>query len=200
MGIDGNYRRNPFGTLVQLLVFDNTHPRLTARARRVLERLPAIGGLAINVGFVEDLSAHGHGPIHAGSLLRERRILFETSLRGDSSEFARIFVHELFHFAWLRLGNARRRSWEDLLLAEIAAHARGELGWSAEWRKNALGADDRRLRTRRWREYACESFCDTAAWLYSGIGRHAEFNLSARFLAGRRQWFRKFAATGRISL
>ena len=23
-------------------------------------------------------------------------------------------------------------------------------------------------RTRHWREYCCESFCDTAAWLYSG--------------------------------
>ena len=79
MGIDGNYRRNPFGTLVPLLVFDNTHPRLTARARRILERLPTTAGSPIQVGFVEDLSAHGHGPIHAGSLLRERRILFETT-------------------------------------------------------------------------------------------------------------------------
>ena len=42
---------------------------------------------------------------------------------------------------------------------------------------------------RRWSEYACESFCDTAAWLYAGAGEHAEFTLAARWSEARRAWF-----------
>src|SRR5690242_9615817 len=139
---------------------------LAARARQVFARLPRCTGAPIRVRFAADLS--GHGPIHAGALLRKRRILIETSLGRSRVEFSRIFVHELFHFAWLRLGNPRRRSFESLLAREIAARAPGELGWSAEWRKAKLTAAHRRRRTRRWREYVCESFCDSAAWLFSG--------------------------------
>ena len=182
------------------LIFENAQPLLAARARRLVTNLPSTVGSPIRVRFVPDLTRHGHGPIHAGSLLRKRRILLETSLASDPAEFDRILVHELFHFAWLRLGNQRRRSYEQLLANEFVAHARGELGWSAEWRKDALGPSDRRLRTRRWREYACESFCDSAAWLFAGIGRHPEFTLKARFRPGRRRWFRELAATGGISL
>jgi hypothetical protein len=95
----------------------------------------------------------------------------------------------LFHFVWLRAGNPLRRSWEAILKAEHAAHARGELGWSAEWRKQALRTADSRARSRRWREYCCESFCDTAAWLYSGVRRHPEFTLGRRSCSRRRLWF-----------
>ena len=132
--------------------------------------------------------------------MRERRILLETTLAGDPANFARIFVHELFHFAWLRLGNPRRRSYELLLAEEIAARAAGELGWSAEWRKYALAPSDRRLRTRRWREYACESFCDSAAWLYSG--RAAIRNLRCLRASGRAgaRWFARSVATDGISV
>jgi hypothetical protein len=84
-----------------LLVFENRYPHLLARARQLLDGLPPIQGDPIRIRFVHDLS--GHGPIHAGSLLRERRILIETSLSRDPADFARIFVHELFHFVWLRL-------------------------------------------------------------------------------------------------
>ena len=94
-------------------------------------------------------------------------------------EFPRIFVHELFHFVWLRAGNPRRWSFERVVRGEFRSGARGELGWSAEWRKAALRAGDVRRRSRRWREYCCESFCDTAAWLYSGVIRHPEFTLAA---------------------
>jgi hypothetical protein len=93
------------------------------------------------------------------------------------------------HFIWLRLGNAARFRYEDLVRAEIAAGACGELGWSAEWRKEALCLADGANRTRRWREYCCESFCDTAAWIYSGVERHEEFTLGARWRRGRRAWF-----------
>jgi hypothetical protein len=181
-----------------LLVFENRYLQLASRARQLLDGLPPVQGDPIRIRFVHDLS--GHGPIHAGSLLRQRRILIETSLSRDPADFARIFVHELFHFAWLRLGNPRRRSYEYLLAVEISAGAAGELGWSAEWRKDALQRSDRRQRTRRWREYACESFCDTAAWLYSGARRHPEFTLPARFRISRRDWFARSVATDGISV
>ncbi|MEO8370023.1 MAG: hypothetical protein ABI806_12555, partial [Candidatus Solibacter sp.] len=125
------------------------------------------------------------GPVHGGSFLRERRIALDC----ERSEFPRIFVHEVAHFIWLRLGNAARLAYEDVLRAEIAQRARGELGWSAEWRKNALQLDDVAGRSRRWREYCCESFCDTAAWLYSGVPRHLEFTLAQRCCRRRKAWF-----------
>ena len=126
-----------------------------------------------------------HGEVHAGSFLRERRIVFNCRAR----DFPRIFVHEVFHFVWMRLGNRWRRSWETLLKEELEERARGELGWSAEWRKAELTGKDRLRRTRRWREYCCESFCDTAAWLYAGTGSNEEFTLPRRWREGRGLWF-----------
>ena len=129
------------------------------------------------------------GPVHAGSFIRERRIALDSGLLGEPRELARILVHELFHFAWVRLGNARRRSFEELLAREIGRQARGELGWSAEWRKGGLRPGDAARRTPRWREYVCESFCDTAAWLFANIDSHPEFTLAARHRRARREWF-----------
>jgi len=83
---------------------------------------------------------------------------------------------------------------------ELAQGARGELGWSADWRKQGLGRADIRSRTRHWREYCCESFCDSAAWLYAGIERHEEFTLAARFRKGRSAWFAKIAGSGPLSI
>ncbi len=137
-----------------------------------------------------------HGPVHAGSFLRQRRIVFDCS----GSEFTRILVHELFHFVWLRAGNRLRRSYEELLESEFGAGARGELGWSAEWRKRKLRPRDRELRPRRWREYCCESFCDAAAWLYSGVSRHGEFTLRPRFRRARAAWFARAAAGRTFSI
>jgi hypothetical protein len=136
-----------------------------------LQRVPGLGDL--------------HGPVHAGSFLRERRIAFDCT----QAEFPRIFVHELFHFVWLRLGNPVRHSWEALLSAERRSGEEGELGWSAEWRKTALRRIDVARRTRAWRLYCCESFCDTAAWLYGGVARHGEFTLAANLRRTRRRWF-----------
>ena len=107
----------------------------------------------------------------------------------DPEDFARIFVHELFHFVWLRLGNAKRRSYERVIAKELQRRMRGELGWSAEWRKEKLDPCDWRGRTRRWREYCCESFCDTAAWRYAGVKNHQEFTLARAARAARREWF-----------
>ena len=158
--------------------------RETARLKTILKRLPPLTGAPIRIENAPGLRDR-RGAVHAGSFLRQRRIAFNCR----RAEFPRIFVHELFHFVWLRAGNPLRQSWESLLKAELAAHARGELGWSAKWRKEALRAGDIVDRPRRWREYCCESFCDTAAWLYSGVRRHAEFTLAAQFRSRRRDWF-----------
>jgi len=162
-------------------------------------RLPPLYGQPVEIRFVRGLR-DGRGEVHAGAFLRERCIALDEELRRNPEELARIFVHELFHFVWVRLGNPRRRSWENLLAAECAAGAAGELGWSAEWRKRALQPRDRAARTRRWREYCCESFCDTSAWLYGGLADHAEFTLRVPWRAGRRRWFTESGVTGGISI
>lgn len=140
------------------------------------------------------------GRRHASSFLRERRIVFDAALRRAPGEFRRILVHEVYHFAWLRAGNSRRCSWEQVLADELRRGAKGELGWSAEWRKEKLRARDRQGRSRRWREYACESFCDTAAWIFSCDGRHDEFTLAASYRRARRQWFAAHGLDRRISV
>ena len=164
-----------------------------------MKRLPPIAGQPVRLEIRQKL-ADRRGAVHAGAFVRERRIAFDAELAADRKEFARIFVHEIFHFVWLRLGNARRWSYEALLRQELLARARGEMGWSAEWRKRALQSDDSPRRTRRWREYACESFCDTAAWIFSGVRSHREYTLANRFRRRRRQWFAQSDATKRISI
>ena len=127
-------------------------------------------------------------PVYAGSFIRKREIILDQELERQPRELTRILIHELFHFAWVRLGNPARRSFEDLLKAEWKQGARGELGWSAELRKNAL-AKSRPQATALWRDYLCESFCDTAAWLYSGRRHHPEYTLAARHRNRRAAWF-----------
>jgi hypothetical protein len=90
---------------------------------------------------------------------------------------------------WVRLSNQKRLAWEKLLARELRERLKGELGWSAEWRKALLTPADVRLRTLRWRRYACESFCDSAAWMYAGLRAHDEFTLGAASRRKRRRWF-----------
>lgn len=161
--------------------------------RPILHRLPPLTGAPIRIERLPGLRDR-RGAVHAGAFLRERRIAFDCT----RAEFPRIFVHELFHFVWLRAGNPRRHLWEKLLRSELAVPAPGELGWSAEWRKQALRSAGIAGRTRRWREYCCESFCDTAAWIYSGTRRHEEFTLSPRLRASRRQWFANAIGGGEL--
>ncbi len=104
-------------------------------------------------------------------------------------EFERILIHELFHFAWVRLSNQKRVAWEQVLAGELRDRVKGELGWSAEWRKEVLTRNDARLRTPKWRRYACESFCDSAAWMFAGLRDHDEFTLAAASRRLRRHWF-----------
>jgi hypothetical protein len=160
---------------------------------------PELSGLPIRVEFVPRLRDR-HGAVHAGAFLRQRRICFDVALKRDRREFSRIFVHELFHFVWLRLGNQKRRDYECLLTAEFRSRAQGELGWSAEWRKDALTRRDCVARTRKWREYVCESFCDTAAWILAERENHPECTLAGRFRRGRRLWFSEFILKRQLSI
>lgn len=163
---------------------ERVSPRLSGRPISV--RL--LAALTVQRGVLISGSGEGRA-VHAASYIRRREIVLDDSLKKQPVELARILVHELCHFTWVRLANAARREWERLLEAEIRAGYRGDLGWSAEMRKVALRPADRRSRTRRWREYACESFCDTGAWLFSGAKRHPEFTLPSRCRRIRRRWF-----------
>ena len=147
------------------------------------------------------LAGEGAGSaVHAGAFLERREVVLDAALLASPSELARILVHEVFHFVWVRLGNGTRRSYESLLGEEMRRGARGELGWSAERRKRLLRAADLEGRTRRWREYVCESFCDTAAWLAGGVRRHPEFTLAPSHRRRRREWFRHAEGLKRISV
>jgi hypothetical protein len=166
-------------------------------------------GWPIRILFLPALRAHrgkllsGQGPgvaVHAGTFLRRREIILDAGLLACPGELARILIHELYHFVWLRLDNHTRRSYADLVAEEIRKGARGELGWSAEWRKQVLTAQDRRKGTRRWREYLSESFCDTASWLFSGSRGRDEVTLAAPFRRRRSLWFRHPEKLRRISL
>jgi hypothetical protein len=136
--------------------------------------------------------------VHAATFIRERRMVLDAELLESDAELRRILIHELFHFVWVRLGNPLRRSFERLLAGQ--RRARGELGWSAEYRKERLTSRDVRERSRRWREYCCEAFCDTAAFLFARSGRHREFTLAARHRAQRIAWFGKNLGAGRVRI
>jgi hypothetical protein len=144
-------------------------------------------GLRTRGGRLESGPGPGQ-PVHAASYPRKRLLVLDSTLRRHPAERARIFVHELFHFVWTRLANAERRSWETVVSQELDRRLPGELGWSSESRKLALHPQDRRNRSRRWREYACESFCDSAAWLWAGLDHHDEFTLAENARPVRRAW------------
>ncbi|HSP70300.1 MAG TPA: hypothetical protein VLN48_21395 [Bryobacteraceae bacterium] len=146
--------------------------------------LPPLTGRPIRVEIRRSL-----GPHLAATDIPRRRILLDAQVLAQPGEFERILVHEIFHFAWVRLSNQTRWSWEGLLKAELARSCSGELGWSSEWRKHKLTRADIRSRTPAWRRYVCESFCDTSAWLCAGLLRHDEFTLPGPLRRTRRRWF-----------
>lgn len=165
---------------------------MIAAARQLLKELPLRPAKPIAIVFGGGLP----GGVHAGTDVRRRRIVLHRSLAEDQGEFRRILVHELFHLVWVRLGNPTRRAYEELLEDELDRGARGELGWSAEWRKLRLDIRDREHRSRSWRSYACESFCDTAAWRWAGLASHDEFTLAAVYRNRRRRWFEQVCTGG----
>ena len=170
-------------------IFVCEHPSWEGRVRSVLHRLPPVDGAPVLIVASRGLRDR-YGAVHAGAFLRKRRIAFDCT----RSEFPRVFCHEIFHFVWVRAGNDVRLEFEDLLKAEWRSGARGELWWSAEWRKRDLSAGDVLDRSRRWREYCCESFCDTAAWLYCGVETHEEYTLE------RRLWFEQNVGLSGLSI
>jgi len=117
--------------------------------------------------------------VHAASFIRRREIVLEYELLGKPT-LPLILVHEIFHFVWARLSNATRASFSALLADEFRGNARGELGESALVRKQV---------DRHSRDYICESFCDTAAWLYAPRGMHGNPTLAMRWRTRRRLWF-----------
>jgi hypothetical protein len=156
---------------------------------------PQLEGRPIRVKVRRSLGSH-----LAAASIPGRLILLDDAVFARCGEFERILIHELFHFAWVRLSNQQRREWEEVLTNERASGTAGELGWSAEWRKDTLSPKDLRSRTPRWRRYACVSFCDTAAWLYAGLARHDEFTLASPLRRLRRQWFERTLEDGRDTL
>lgn len=187
------------------------YPHQCSRLIKAVERrLAALQGRSVTLRFLPALTADRRRlysnrkrgePVHAASYIRKRRIVLDRDLAHQPAEFARILVHELFHFAWVRLGNPARRSYEALVREEWRQRARGELGWSAESRKHALGKRSSAGRhTQDWRDYICESFCDTGAFLYSGVRRHPEYTLAARHRNRRAEWFRAIFESGAIPI
>ena len=143
------------------------------------------------------LSCHGHGiPVYAASFIRAREIVFETELLAEPRLLQLIAVHELFHFVWTRLSNSARHEFADLLRFELDSRARGELGESAVVKKSLLAAGPCSGESCLWRDYVCESFCDTAAWLYSGIELNPFFSLANRWKRKRAAWFEAAIGSG----
>jgi hypothetical protein len=183
--------------------------RVKRALTNVLRRLPAMEGRPIVVKVRPELRAHrgkllsrgsAGNAIHAGSDMRKRWMVLDSALQAEPGELDRIFVHEAYHFVWVRLGNPVRQSYERLLVVELGVGARGELGWSAERMKETLSEDDIQNRTRRWREYVCESFCDNAAWFYARHRQHPEWTLSRKYWPERHNWFRDYLAGSALSL
>ena len=148
--------------------------------------LPRLAGRPLRVEVRGSL-----GPHLAATSIPRRLIRLDPEVLARRGDFERILIHEIFHFAWVRLGNPARSRWERHLAGEVTRGVKGELGWSAEWRKRKLRLTDLRRRTAAWRRYACESFCDTAAWLFAGLTRHPDFSLPVVARLRRRDWFRR---------
>lgn len=151
-------------------IFVSARPQLTAHRGKLLSGRPESGTA-----------------VHAASFIRERRIVVERELLGSPDQFRLILVHELFHFVWPRLSNHVRAEYGELLKQELRSGARGELGESSEVRKTALASG-----LKCWKEYVCESFCDTAAWRYAGIQdnpKNSHFRLAQRWKERRMRWF-----------
>lgn len=160
-------------------------------------RLPRLSGLPIFASFRRNLTAHrgklisrasGRGTeVYAVSFIRQRRVVFDASLLNDPPQLRFFAVHEIFHFVWARLGNAKRAEFGRLLKREFARRAQGALGESSAISKARLRPGRPCSAREQWRDYVCESFCDTAAWLYAG-GR-MRVSLAERWRNRRRRWF-----------
>jgi len=138
--------------------------------------------------------AHRGNAVYAASFIRKREVVVDSELVKRPRVLRLILIHELFHFVWMRLGNRARVEFSKLLANEYKHRSRGELGESAAVKKSLVEHSDCRASSRRWRDYVCESFCDTAAWRYSGMKQIGPFTLASRWRKRREVWFNaKFA-------
>jgi hypothetical protein len=144
-------------------------------------------GKPVGIRYGAHLRDTAGNPAYAATSIVRRMIILDPGLKKTPRNHCRILLHEYFHFAWVRLGNPRRRAWEAFLAREWNSRARGEAGWSAEWRKQKLSRGDILQRSRRWREYCCESFCDTAAWVIGKVD--SEVTLAESRRRARLAWF-----------
>jgi hypothetical protein len=126
--------------------------------------------------------------VYAGCLLRKRKITLDDSLLRTPGVWERIFAHEVAHFIWSRMHPELRQSYEQMIREELRKGAPGELGWSSESIKLRLIRADLLKCSSRWRNYLCESFCDTTGWMFSRARRYAELTLPAAFRERRRDW------------
>jgi hypothetical protein len=155
-------------------------------------------GKPVAIRYRRDLRDTAGNPAHAATSIPARLIVLDPDLKKSGREHRRILLHEYFHFVWVRLGNPRRLEWERHLAREWHAGARGEAGWSAEWRKQRLSHGDVAGRSRRWRDYCCESFCDTAASTYGKD--NSEVTLAQTRRRARAAWFHKLFPAGRFPI
>lgn len=155
--------------------------------------MPPLAGGPISFSFRPHLTAYrgrlishaaGRGTaVYAASFIRRRKVVFDASLADNPRHLRFFLVHELFHFVWSRLGNPKRAEFARLLAQELAGGARGEMDESSALSKERL----RKASPQRWRDYICESFCDTAACLYAGTRGNS--SLAPRWHKGRQKWF-----------
>jgi len=168
--------------------------------------LPALSGNPICVstrptliahrGRLVSVSAASGSPVYAAAFVRERKIILEAALLSKPRAFRLIVVHELFHFVWPRLSNKLRKEFGGILSGEWQNGARGELGESSDVKKKLFLQTAASETSPAWRDYVCESFCDTAAWLYSGVDDAGIFTLRKRWRERRKAWFEAASNNG----
>src|ERR1019366_1255022 len=91
-------------------------------------RMILFEGKPVEIQYEAGLRDMAGNVAQAATFIPRRRILLDVALRGKAGERDRVLLHELFHFVWVRLGNPRRRGWEELLRGALAERARGEGG------------------------------------------------------------------------
>jgi hypothetical protein len=157
-----------------------------------IEALPALSACRGKLLSGEDRGT----PVFAASFIRQRRIVLDAALLSQPALGLPVLVHELFHFAWVRLGNNGRASFADLIEAERLGRARGGLGESSVVARCRIMPGKAAADARVWKDFVCESFCDTAAYLFTGTIVGDEGGLARRWLARRRHWFLQMDTRG----
>ncbi len=143
------------------------------------------------------LSSEERGtPVYAASFIRRRCIVLDSALLATPRLLRAILVHELSHFVWVRLSNLSRNQFSLLIQQEHGSKARGEVGESASVHKLALSSSWASGHARLWRNYICESFCDTSAAVFVPDAPRPRPHLSLRWLRIRCEWLRQQSRDG----